>query len=551
MRFQLLWLLVLIIIMCLTVACSKVARKATVTEENRRWIETTAFLHAHPQSYQIVKAPEGAQVRVFHPEMVKWIEMPANPKWAAELLDILRPHLDVTLNKYHFPPAAKRNLEEEKVDETHYDAIWVRDSLWIYQGLKRIPARKEEALKLLLATWDYFASKAQMDRLNALIEKPRPTADPMDFPHIRFNGNSPEMDDVLIDGKVQRWNHKQMDAYGLFLLSLLEAAKFGELSEKELSPARREVLLKFPLFFSKIKFHLLEDAGAWEELERRNTSSISLATRSLELCQELRDQHSFPAAWTRAVGEALKASDKQTQTFWRKNGLSAAVDNGYRTIKKQLKAGGESPDYSEKDLHYRQADAALLNLVFPSPLKRLQEKDLRQVVAIVEKLERPFGILRYQDDSYQSGNFWFPELLKSMKNKEALESKMTGDTSSTKDFEARGSQLIQGTEAQWFFDSWLALAYLHLARVTKQVKLKQQDLLKAAIHLKRAVGQLTGKNLIAADGTKVGELQAPESINTVVVDKLQYQLPSPISPLNWARAKLSMALLEFAQSGAY
>jgi hypothetical protein len=75
---------------------------------------------------------------------------------------------------------------------------------------------------------------------------------------------------------------------------------------------------------------------------------------------------------------------------------------------------------------------------------------------------------------------------------------------------------------------------------------KRQDIHLATIHLKRALGQITGSfergRLVAADGTKVDDFLSPESINTVVIDEKTYLLPSPIVPLNWAKASLGMAL---------
>ena len=106
--------------------------------------------------------------------------------------------------------------------------------------------------------------------------------------------------------------------------------------------------------------------------------------------------------------------------------------------------------------------------------------------------------------------------------------------------------MIPQSEAQWFFDSLLVLARLHLASVTGDPVQKQQDIHFAAIHLKRAIGQLTGSfgdlPALAADGTSVASLLAPESINTVVVEGTPALLPSPIVPLNWAKAALNMAL---------
>jgi hypothetical protein len=216
------------------------------------------------------------------------------------------------------------------------------------------------------------------------------------------------------------------------------------------------------------------------------------------------------------------------------------IEDGLATVKYQLKLGGESPDYKPDDMRYRRADAALSVLIEPSPVEGLSEDEMRHALLIVETLKRPMGVLRYCNDSYQSGNYWIEKPAAGDKDKPAL----TGDTSSENAFLWRLSKLIPNTEAEWFFDSLLAMDRLYLARITRDPKLREGDLHMAAIHIKRSLGQITG-SAPAADGKEVREWQSPESINTVVIDGHKYYLPSPITPLNWAKAGLDMALREY------
>ena len=83
--------------------------------------------------------------------------------------------------------------------------------------------------------------------------------------------------------------------------------------------------------------------------------------------------------------------------------------------------------------------------------------------------------------------------------------------------------------------------------MSKSKKLAKIDTHRAAIHLKRALGQITGKNQITADGQPVKELLVPESINTVIVGGQSFLLASPITPLNWAKASLRIALEKFEE----
>ena len=66
----------------------------------------------------------------------------------------------------------------------------------------------------------------------------------------------------------------------------------------------------------------------------------------------------------------------------------------------------------------------------------------------------------------------------------------------------------------------------------------------ATLHFKRALGQITPENevVLAADGKPVMNLAFPESINILVKDGRQTFVPSPITPLNWAKASFAMAL---------
>ena len=147
-------------------------------------------------------------------------------------------------------------------------------------------------------------------------------------------------------------------------------------------------------------------------------------------------------------------------------------------------------------------------------------------------------MIRYHNDSYQSGNYW-------IKPKEKEQPELTGDASSDDLFLRRFKSLTPNTEAQWFFDSKISMIYSQMFQSSLDRNLKKQARYKAIYHFKRALGQITGSQkegaLLAADGKPVRNLQVPESINTVIMSGKKYYLPSPITPLNWAKASLLMA----------
>ncbi len=488
------------------------------------------------QAYTDVLSNEGEYIAVFNDEVIPWIKSPLTKKSLVDIQKKLEKPLHIELNDNNFAPAATRTKEGE--DDTNYDAIWVRDNVWVFYALKSNAKRKQDSKQLLLALWDYYATDIQIKRFETIINKPSLAVDPMEMPHIRFDGSSDDLRDVYVDNKPQVWNHSQIDAHGLFFSALGESFKDGLLSPQDLTENRAKVLLLYPLFLQAIQFYQYEDSGAWEEITRKNTSSIGLATRSLQVWADL--LHDKSAVVNKHLKIQIDKSTAKIKKVWRKTSLDTLIDHGLSTVKTQLAMGGESPDYPPNDVHYRRADAALLHLLTPSPLQGLSLQEQRQIMLYVETLKRPFGILRYVNDSYQGGNYWIKPAVGDGPS-------LTGDTSTQAAFEWRLSQLEANTEAQWFFDSLIALAWINIAKQTSATDLKSKDIHLAKIHIKRALGQISDDNQIAADGKPIQTWMAPESINTVTVDGNKHYLASPITPLNWAKASLSMALEQYAQ----
>ncbi len=501
-------------------------------EENYRRVQ--AYV-SKTTPYQSVLSSEGRFINVFNPDLVPYIKTELTADRYASLDKLIRPHLSIDLTSKGFAQAAER-AEEGAKDDTNYNAIWVRDSGWIFFSMlerSKIDAKeKEKARLLILSLWDYYAKNHQLRRLKTVIANPKLAYQgTMNVPHIRFDGNSQKLDDIYVKGQPQNWNHRQNDAHGIFLMGVAEAWSHGLITEQDLTSARLNVLSLFPAYFKSIDFHQYEDAGTWEEINKVNTSSIAFVVKAFELWAEL---------LRHKPGLRMKLEEfaKTNGVDWNARLLSKLVNDGYSTIKRQLYMGGESPDYPPNDLRFRRADASLFNLILPVPLDRLSLKDKRMVALIIEKLIRPFGVLRYERDSYQSGNYWILEPGKSKGSAPEL----TGDASSDDLFLARLANLIPGSEAQWFFDSKLAMIRAHLAEQEKDPILREQDIFFAQVHLKRAIGQITGSNQITADGKAIKKWLVPESINTVKINNVYHYLPSPITPLNWAKASLSMAL---------
>jgi hypothetical protein len=128
------------------------------------------------------------------------------------------------------------------------------------------------------------------------------------------------------------------------------------------------------------------------------------------------------------------------------------------------------------------------------------------------------------------------------------ENEKTSDTSSSDSFKARGKQFLAKSEAQWFFDSWYSKVVGMLFTATGDQKYHSTQVK----FLNRALAQLTGGSeetkWLSADGKPVAPFALPESYNTIVAGKEIFFAASPITPLNWAKASLTIALRQAISS---
>lgn len=487
--------------------------QSVVDQADRKGYETAVQINTSSGSYSL---------RVHSPRLSPLIKSEYNRSDLERISQELQPALAFRLDSRFLAQAADRDLVTESgasTDPTNYDAVWVRDNLWVALGLQTTTEGRAQATQLILTLADYFASPDQMGRFESVIERSSIVREPdggMRVPHIRFDRNSPKFADVQDKGADQVWNHKQNDALGLFLDLFCREIAAKRIGARELTGNRQKLLKIFPLYFEAVKFSEMEDAGSWEEIERVNTSSIALVTSGLERLKEI------------SAKSGVHSDRKLIQRL---------IDQGYLTIIKQLVFGGESPIYQKTDPKYRTADAALLNLIYPARLSVLKREHYTAVLEAIQPLVGEVGIKRYLGDSYQSGNFWFQA------------ESHTDDTSTSDAFADRGKRLIAGSEAQWFFDSWLSVAYATLATKFKDPAYRAGQVK----YFNRAVAQVTGgtteQPILGADGKPVPPHALPESYNTVVDSRgKRVFAPSPITPLNWAKATLRLAVEELGKA---
>jgi hypothetical protein len=287
--------------------------------------------------HRLVPVPEGEFVVVFNPRVESWLARRWTRETVREIRSELEPSLQIHLTKEGFARAADRKTDGKR-DELHYDTVWIREAMWVSSISVSVPngVRTPAAPP---GGRDYYAASAQLRRFDEVIAHPRLAADMMRGPRIRFDIHPHGPDDVLdADGRPQVWNHRQNDAHGLFLIALAEAVREGMVGPGDLGAGRWEVLLRFPAYFGRIRFASFEDAGAWEELERRNTSSIGLVTRAMELWRGLLyagegsgASDSFRGCFRRL----LDASGYAWKEAWRREALDRLIARGLRTVRRR------------------------------------------------------------------------------------------------------------------------------------------------------------------------------------------------------------------------
>ncbi|ELS5707800.1 hypothetical protein R5P42_004784 [Escherichia coli] len=419
--------------------------------------------------------------------------------------------------------------DAEHANNTHYNAIWLRDSLWGYLALNSESSRQADAKAVLLTLWDYLSSPEQLKRMENVIKDPSVLNDidgQMKAVHIRFDSNSPEFEDVLEKDHPQPWTHKQNDALGFFIDTLLTAIKNEQIQSKDWTEGRRmEAFVKLIAYIQQIHFYEMPDSGMWEETSRVNTSSVGFVTSGLEnlfnFIYASQNKNDNSDAFRKTFIRSVKKYNYQRVI--NKDKIEISINAGYNLIKDQLILGGESPAYEKTDKLFRTADAALLSLIYPARLSRLSLAQKQKIMNIVQKLEGNYGIKRYENDNYQSANFWFNGI------------KTDTDSSS---YKKRRENFIEGTEAQWFFDSWYGIAALQLFHETNDSLYFEE----ATKHLNRALAQITDNHVLGADGQYIVGPALPESYNFLTDNSKMKEFPSPITPLNWAKATLTLLL---------
>ncbi|MEN6320983.1 MAG: glycoside hydrolase family 15 protein [Syntrophaceae bacterium] len=376
-------------------------------------------------------------------------------------------------------PAAKAGI---KTLHTGYSSVWVRDNIHIAHA-HFISGEIDIARKNVNSLMTYF--KNHRYRFDEIIAGKVDYNNPMNRPHIRFNGNN-------LDEINQKWAHAQNDALGYFIWFYCKLA-----SEGVVQPQTEDIniLLLFPRYWHAIRYWNDEDSGHWEETRKISASSIGVVVAALQLLKDYLTVHSETS--TRPTTFEL---------------LQNLIEKGREKLSQILPSECQQNNPSQ----YRRYDSALLFLIYP--LGVLSDAMNDQILDdVIGNLQGDYGIRRYLGDSYWSADY---------KKNLPPESRSINFSD---DLSTRDSFLKKGEEAQWcIFDPIISVIF-----GVKYQQTKREEYLEQQTHyLNRSLGQITGCD------NGVGEFLCPESY---YIEDGRYS-PSDLTPLYWTQANLMCAL---------
>ena len=417
-----------------------------------------------------------------------WLE-DASLERAAHIVEFLQEQ-----GTFRFPALASGLFSAAAFDHpegelTGYQSVWTRDTVQIAHSLW-LTDDPVAAIRAMTALGEFYIRSQH--RFEQIIADPKLAADPMQRPHIRFDGEA-------MCELTEKWSHAQNDALGYWLWFTCRLLIAEDL---RLTPELAQTLGLLVRYFQAIEFWQDADSGHWEETRKVAASSIGVALAGLKLFRNVGglEGEAFPDR-----SELLLLTDQ-------------LIETSQRSLLEILPAECVQGDATQR----REHDAALLFLIYP--LQVVSGPLAAEIVGQVQKhLQGPIGIRRYNGDSYWCANY------KTLLSAEVRTSDFSDDLAS------RDALLKPGTEAQWcIFDPIVSIIYGR-----RYLELGDQaDLAQQLAYLKRSLLQLTGP------GSRFGSYRCPESY---YLEGEQW-VPNDICPLLWTQANLRLALYWLQQS---
>jgi phosphorylase kinase alpha/beta subunit len=350
---------------------------------------------------------------------------------------------------------------------------WIRDNVMVAFSLL-ITGSRAAAARCARGLLCYAATQAR--RMEAIIACHTLKKDIQARPHARFCAETLRATD-------QPWGHAQNDAWGYlaWLVSRLASERHLDLTQEQ-----EELLALFPRYLKAIEYYADADNGTWEEHQKVNSSSIAACIAGLRGI----------ARYARLRGTNAPSLTSVLPL------IDPLIEIGRDVLSANLPF--ETPPQ-------RNADAALVFSIYPLGVVEDRYQQDLLLSLIQARLLGPYGIRRYNGDSYYCQDYdrWFSP--KQRSNDHTLSIAM------------RDQFLTPGFEAQWcIFDPILSVIYGR--RYVESGD--PADLDRQLRFANRALGQVTS------------EFQCPE----MYFCSEGAWVPNRHTPLLWTQANLAIAV---------
>jgi phosphorylase kinase alpha/beta subunit len=370
-----------------------------------------------------------------------------------------------------------------------YRSVWVRDNVQIAWAHLAAGLEASIPVKCMQAIATFY--QRHRHRFAEIVEGRADFREPMNRPHIRFNGAD-------LSELPEKWAHAQNDALGYFLWFTCRLVEAGAIGHER---AWWDVLSLLLRFWEKIEVWQDEDSGHWEEVRRISASSLGCVVGGLRELRGLMER--------REISSALSRGEYGVDVGY----VEALLQRCESALWEILPAECIQQEASK----WRRFDAALLFLIYP--LNVVGERRLEDVILgdVKRELRGEHGIRRYLGDSYWCADY--RELLSAEQR--------TADFSDS--LGQRDQLLKPGYEAQWcIFDPIVSCIW------GQRYLLGGADLdLAAQVEsLQRSLGQLT------RPGGRFPAWRCPESW---FCERGEW-VPNDITPLLWTQGNLLQAL---------
>ncbi len=381
---------------------------------------------------------------------------------------------------------------------TGYRNVWVRDNIQIAWAHLIVQDDAAIPLKCVESLTAFFAKHRH--RFIDIIEMKSDPSEPMNRPHIRFNGAD-------LTELPEKWSHAQNDALGYFLWLSCELIRRGAMSA---DLADWTLMAQLVRFWQVVEVWRDEDSGHWEEIRKLSASSVGCAMAGLTALRELMNQAE--------ISSRLAATMHPIS----KHDVDSLLDLCRESLRSILPAECLQSDPAR----YRRFDSALLFLIYPLNVIGDRAVEDQILTDVKTQLQGAHGIRRYLGDSYWCADY--RDLLSA--------DQRTADFSDN--LEARDSMLTPGMEAQWcIFDP--IIACIHGRRHQSDGDPHSLSLQMAST--RRSLSQLTPA------GGRFLQYRCPESYFC----EHGAWVPNDITPLFWTQANLwqALAMLERSLEG--